>query len=249
MTDTWLGRIRRAADGILTAVRMGWWLIAPLYVLCGFASWRAMYSETASPVLADALVLIFLLLLVLYIVAQVCLFRAEKVWQFFLSLAVGVLVVLPTTLFVSAAGRAMPDNFGKQHPIPEGLATVKPAPQDSILPVDSANADTYLQLYRTGVGGQYAYSFYYPALPEGEIYLQCYEAATNEKLSSMRRKTRCHVSRTTRFGCVVEKKKFLNVDGDPYDFYAVRVEVWHRDRWNRKIKLTEKIYVMDGWTF
>ena len=95
MTDTWLGRIRRAADGILTAVRMGWWLIAPLYVLCGFASWRAMYSETASPVLADALVLIFLLLLVLYIVAQVCLFRAEKVWQFFLSLAVGVLVVLP----------------------------------------------------------------------------------------------------------------------------------------------------------
>lgn len=249
MKETRFESVRRLAGRILTAVRVGWWLIALLYVVCGIATWKAMYSECVSPALADVLFEAFLLLLVLYIVAQVSLFRAEKVWQFFLSVAVGLLVVLPVTLFVSAAGMALPDNFGRQHPIPDGLEVNFPAPSDSVLTVDSVNADTYLQLYQTGVGGQYAYSFYYPALSEGEIYLQCYEVATNEKLSSIRRKTRCHVSRTTRFGCVVEKKKFLNVDGDPRDFYAVRVEVWHRDRWNRKTKLTEKIYAMDGWTF
>ncbi len=50
------------------------------------------------------------------------------------------------------------------------------------------------------------------------------------------------------FSKIVDKQKFTIYEGDWGDYYAVRVEVWHRDASTKnETKLLEKIYHMEGW--
>lgn len=50
------------------------------------------------------------------------------------------------------------------------------------------------------------------------------------------------------FSKVVEKQKFTIYEGDWEEYYAVRVEVWHRDSIScKETKLMEKFYRMEGW--
>ena len=55
-------------------------------------------------------------------------------------------------------------------------------------------------------------------------------------------------SATESFTQLVNKKRFTIYEGDWEDYYAARIEVWHKDASTQKeTKLLEKVYRVDGW--
>ena len=144
------------------------------------------------------------------------------------------------------------DPFGMQHPIPVSLKYHEVLYDGSAKPeVDANDRMSYLQIERVAGGGVYAYDFYYPALNAGEVYLRCFEATEGVALSesSVGKRSRVSVPATHSFGKVVDKQAFTIYEGEWGDYYAVRVEVWHKAAASgRETKLLEKVYKMEGWT-
>ena len=151
-----------------------------------------------------------------------------------------------------ASAMNAPDGFGRAHPIPEGLVYNLPLSieSDQSVTIDSLETETYLHVWTEYHGGMYMYDFYYSALPEGDIYLRCFEATKNIPLSegSILDESRVSRSATTSFTQLVNKKRFTIYEGDWEDYYAARIEVWHKDASTQKeTKLLEKVYRVDGW--
>jgi len=167
------------------------------------------------------------------------------------------------SMFVAGLFSMAPDDFGKSRPIPEGLEYNIPITDtahrwnatdgDIFTPVviDSTDTTTWLQIWNGDQGGIYNYAFYWPALEDGEIYLRCFEVTENIELSKDRLKPRTttQVLNHNDFGQIVEPnhKDFTIYEGDWEDYYAVRVEVWHKPTKGKARKLMEKIYRMEGW--
>ena len=225
-----------------------WFLIPPLYVYCGYRIFRLMsgYPSKEENLWSTA----YLILLILYIVAQVNLVRQGKSWQFLLSLIPGAVMAF-VTLFVGMAAQSAPTRFGVDHPIPQGLVCNDVLPEDSILAEEPSPTDTasWLQIYRGSQGGIYEYTLYAPPLPAGEVYLRCYEVTENVPLSPrrLRKASRVTVPATKSSSRIVNRQKFTIYEGDWGDYYAVRVEVWHCPKGGKERKLVEKIYAMEGW--
>ena len=155
-------------------------------------------------------------------------------------------------LGISLAFNPGPDNFGKEHPIPTWLDYNLPLDEGEELPypIDSTAQDTWLQIWNDFQGGMYTYEFHHPALEEGWIYLRCYEATENIPLSPERISAASMVATpsTTSFSKVVEKQCFTIYPGDWGDYYAARIEVWHKDaKTGKERKLMEKVYRVEGW--
>ena len=98
----------------------------------------------------------------------------------------------------------------------------------------------------------YDWDFYYPALPDGILYLRLFEVTKNEPLSyeQIKKETKTYVSNHTAFGHIEHNqgKGFTIYEGDFERYYAARVEVWHRDTLkHQERKLVEKIYRVDGY--
>ena len=164
--------------------------------------------------------------------------------------AFGIAVCLAALVLFTSCGPSS-DTFGKDHPIPEGMAYEIPLQEDAPMPAaDSLNPESYLQL-RNGIqGGIYLYSLSYPALPDGEVFLRCYEATENIELSASRLKeaSTVEVKNHTGFSPMVEGQQFSIYEGDWEDYYAARIEVWHRDAsTGEETKLLEKTYRVEGW--
>jgi len=115
--------------------------------------------------------------------------------------------------------------------------------------IDSTDSNSWLQIWNGEQGGIYHYAFYWPALSDGEIYLRCFEATKDAELSASRLKPRTtvRVFGHNEFGQVVPPTEFTIYEGDWEDYYAVRVEVWHKPTGGKPHKLMEKIYRMEGW--
>ena len=115
--------------------------------------------------------------------------------------------------------------------------------------IDSTDSNSWLQIWNGEQGGIYHYAFYWPAISDGEIYLRCFEATKDTELSASRLKPRTtvRVFGHNEFGQVVPPTEFTIYEGDWGDYYAVRVEVWHRPKGGKEHKLMEKIYAMEGW--
>lgn len=153
--------------------------------------------------------------------------------------------------FTSCACGPTSDSFGKDHPIPQGMTYEIPLEENAPAPaVDTLSNDSYLQLWNGIQGGIYLYSFYYPALSDGEVYLRCYEASNNLELSASRLRgaSTVEVKDHTAFGLVADKQQFSIYEGDWGDYYAARIEVWHKDASTGvETKLLEKTYRVEGW--
>ena len=166
--------------------------------------------------------------------------------------------IMAMFLFAGATAFAMQgcfgpssDSFGKDHPIPQGMTYEIPMEENAPAPaVDTLSDDSYLQLWNGIQGGIYLYSFYYPALSDGEVYLRCYEASKNLELSASRLRvaSTVEVKGHTEFGLVADKQQFSIYEGDWGDYYAARIEVWHKDASTGvETKLLEKTYRVEGW--
>lgn len=179
--------------------------------------------------------------------------------KFFWALSVAIVILIVGVIIeiaVSLHAAFGPDNsdFGKRHAIPAGLEYNEPMElRDSVLaaPADSLDIDNFLQIYNDFQGGIYLYDFHYTALPAGEIFLRCYEATENIPLSPkvIPAKSKVEIAATDySFTQLVNKQEFTIYEGAWGDYYAARIEVWHRSATTGKeIKLMEKIYRVEGW--
>lgn len=177
-------------------------------------------------------------------------FFARCWWVLLIICLIGVAVYLAAAGILTSAG-SQSDSFGKDHPIPEGMAYETPLPENTPEPsIDSLSKDSYLQVWNGFQGGLYEYGLHYPALPDGEVFLRCFEATENIELSASRLRdaSTVTVKDHTGFGLVVPKQPFTLYEGDWDDYYAARIEVWHKNaETGEETKLMEKIYRVEGW--
>lgn len=205
----------------------------------------------------ENIIFILLLLSIVALVATWVVLLINKKWRecllsFVVSAVVGAAIVW--FLWVPPAMKSMfvgHDSFGEKHPIPEGLAFHIPKETFSgNESIDSLDIQDYLQIWNGSQGGIYKYDFYYPSLPAGDIFLRCYEVTKNIPLSKERIMVSSTVSieSTKTFSQVVDKKEFTIYEGDWGDYYAARIEVWHRDaNTGEEKKLMDKVYRVEGW--
>ena len=169
-----------------------------------------------------------------------------------LFFADGLLLII-SAFILGFIAMGAPDKFAQSHPIPKGMNYYLPASEDESPLIEENDTTTWLQI-REVTHGSYMYDFYSNSLPAGVVYLKCYEAGKKVPLSEDG--SRCAISNITavphseikEFDIIAQRKKFYIYEGDIDQYYAVRIEAWHRDSLtNKEYKLTEKIYRVEGW--
>ena len=197
----------------------------------------------------------FIVLLVIQgIILIYCLCKKE--WWQSVGSAIGCIVCFIAFYIISfiylIISSSQPAPFGKEHPIPEGMEYEIPlkeiAPVDLI--IDGFSEKECLQVWNDFQGGLYQYSFYYPELPDGDVFLRCFEVTENIELSTLRlrKASTVKVIDHTEFGMIADKQNFTIYEGDWGDYYAARIEVWYKNaRTGKETKLLEKIYRVEGW--
>ena len=205
--------------------------------------------------LTSALFIVFVVLLVVQgIIFIYCLCKKE--WWQSVGSAIGCIVCFIAFYIISfiylIVSSSQPDPFGKEHPIPEGMEYEIPlnenAPVEVI--VDGFSEKECLQVWNDFQGGLYQYSFYYPELPDGDVFLRCFEVTENIELSTsrLRKASTVKVIDHTEFGMIADKQNFTIYEGDWGDYYVARIEVWHKNASSgEETKLLEKIYRVEGW--
>ena len=227
-----------------------WWIFPTLFVASFLIS---AYFDSMWPIF---FVISVPLTFVAMITSWIILLIFKKWWRFLCSFILGALTVTyflyQLYIAIGLAFNPGPDDFGKEHPVPTWLDYNLPLKEgeEPPYPIDSIASNSWLQIWNDFQGGMYMYDFYHPALEEGWIYLRCYEATENIPLSPERISAASMVATpsTTSFSKVVEKQCFTIYPGDWGDYYAARIEVWHKDaKTGKERKLMEKVYRVEGW--
>lgn len=230
-----------------------WWIFPIISIACSLL--LIPLTEHGKTGWVDALCIISLLLIIVQAVVFILCLINKTWWR---AVATGIGGIISGFVFVYASLvyvislNPESDSFGKDHPIPAEMTYEIPINEGGAFaePMDSLSEDTYFQLRNSIQGGIYQYSLYYPALTDGEVFLRCFEATENIELSAERiqKASTVAVKDHTGFGLVADKQQFTIYEGDWGDFYAARIEVWHRDAsTGKETKLLEKIYRVEGW--
>lgn len=244
----------RFANGLVRywwAVPGGIVLQTALFLLAIFR-WPASWFEDVTSI---GLLILALLELVKFVILLV----QRKLGKLVASVVLDAVLIVLAGPMLSLIVMSAPDGFARHHKIPEGIVCNEPIKDPSLFGIpnekatetpiiDSTDKNSYLQI--TGELGQYWYDFHYAALPAGTVFLKCYEVGKNEPLSMDRlpQKSSFVHPATSSFSKIVDKKDFTLYEGDWGEYYAVRVEVWHREKaTGKERKLLEKIYRMEGW--
>lgn len=184
---------------------------------------------------------------------------------------IGVLLIIYTFIvsLFAGMGEGTFDNFGKRHPIPEGME------------YEETNvAEGWYSRYRTrqewdsviterkfllaGGQGVYRYMVYLPPMDEeGDIYLKMYEATTNLPLSERIVKNRSSIHILPSDTAVIYYMKEISMsswsedmreaiiidEGSWEDYYAARTELWFRPTKGGEERLIySKIFRIDGYS-
>lgn len=247
MLRVFVRKILAALNKVCYGISRVWLLIPVLFFWATRGVWLNM--ET-SPRLTDSYLGVTFLAELLFVIAIVYLFLRDKILQGCLAIFVGVLMLFSSGV-TGLALQSAPTSFAEEHPIPKGLVYDKPKKEGEDLEMDVNPSDsaTFLQVRNGSQGGIYEYSFFYPELPEGTIWLECYEVTENLLLSGSRIKkvSSQEVNGTKQFSCLIKNKSFTIYEGDWGDCYAARIEVWFKDKQGQKRKLLEKVYGVQGW--
>ena len=202
------------------------------------------------PTITDILLIIYTCTFLLHIIVSFFLLRQRRFFLFSFAV-IGVFAYLLGAFLLGMALQSAPTGFAEDHPIPKGLIYNTPKGQDEDIDAEVTPSDTttYLQIRNSFQGGIYEYSFYYPQLPAGTIFLRCYEVTENLPLSEERiiEESCQHTNGTNHFSCLVSKKQFTIYEGDWNEYYAARIEVWFKAPNGHERKLLEKIYAVEGW--
>lgn len=225
-----------------------WWVFPIVSIICSFLIILSLNHDLWG--LADVFTIMALLLLITQLITFIFCFSEKKWGRGIGSVIAGVisfLVYSYATFVILAFASSQPSSFGKEHPIPENLEYNIPLKYKEL-----NNCDTCKLIIWNGFqGGIYEYSFYYPELPDGKIYLRCYEFTENIALSASKIKTEStvEVKNHNKTGLIADRQRFKISEGDWGDYYVARIEVWFKNANTREeTKLTEKIYRVEGWS-
>ena len=218
-------------------------------------------------------VYIFILFaLVLLILATLVIAIVKK--RYFTAIGVvvmGVFIFLYSawTMVIVGLGEGHGDNFGKRHPIPEGMEyyTTKITPEygntSAQAYLDSLVVERGIVVVDYGQPGQYRYMANVPAIPErGKIYLKLYEATTNLPLSEyIKYNTTIEVEASDtaviyamksdgKHSMETKNTQYFTVqEGSWGDYYAARVELWYQPESSGEEQLLHSvIYQIEGWS-
>ncbi|MBO4986304.1 MAG: hypothetical protein J6J55_04425 [Paludibacteraceae bacterium] len=171
--------------------------------------------------------------------------------------------------FFGGLGNGALDNFGKRHPIPEGMEyyTTKITPEygntSAQAYLDSLVVERGIVVVDYGQPGQYRYMANVPAIPEkGKIYLKLYEATTNLPLSEyIKYNTTIEVEASDtaviyamksdgKHSMETKNTQYFTVqEGSWGDYYAARVELWYQPESGDEEQLLHSvIYQIEGWS-
>ena len=251
-----------------------WWLFPLVGTACSCLLFPILDScvKGARVPLVGLIGVALLCICVQLIVFVAALFR-HKWWVAVGTFLTGVVSLVAFIAFplliVCMTLQSAPDDFGGKHPNPEGLEYSFPlgyiidetgermdAPfslkecHAEEPTIDSLDSQSWLQIWNGFQGGIYEYDLYYPSLPDGEIYLRCFEVTENMELSAsrIRESSKVQVKGHTDFGKIADREEFTVYEGDWEDYYAVRVEVWHHNAiTGKERRLLQKVYRMEGW--
>lgn len=210
--------------------------------------------------------------LVLLILATLVIAIVKK--RYFTAIGVvvmGVFIFLYSawTMVIVGLGEGHGDNFGKRHPIPEGMEyyTTKITPEygntSAQAYLDSLVVERGIVVVDYGQPGQYRYMANVPAIPEkGKIYLKLYEATTNLPLSEyIKYNTTIEVEASDTAVIYAMKSEgkhsvetkntqyFTVQEGSWDDYYAARVELWYQPESGGEEQLLHSvIYQIEGWS-
>ena len=248
----WLwGYIKKLLNVLYKAgcgISYAWFLFPVVFWFSYVKTWQYMNSD---PHTTDLYLGINLLAGLLHVIATLFLLHRRRAVQFSISAIMWSISLLPFYV-LSICLQSAPTGYAAEHPIPKGLACHTPMAEhaDMEKAVNPEDSTTYLQIRKGIQGGIYEYSFFYPQLPEGTIWLQCYEAGKNVPLSKreIKKKTSQKTKATSHFSCLAENKEFTIYEGDWSEYYAARIEVWFKDKKGNKRKLQEKFYTVEGWS-
>ena len=213
--------------------------------------------------------------LVLLILATLVIAIVKK--RYFTAIGVvvmGVFIFLYSawTMVIVGLGEGHGDNFGKRHPIPEGMEYYTFLDDTSWgygeeeytqAQLDSLTIKRGILLQQHGQDGQYRYMANVPAIPErGKIYLKLYEATTNLPLSEyIKYNTTIEVEASDTaiiYAMKSEGKHSVETKNTQYftvqegswdDYYAARVELWYQPESGGEEQLLHSvIYQIEGWS-
>lgn len=229
-----------------------WWVYALLLLLMVAGEIYIEEQELKLVTLQNFLFFGILFVAVLLIIACVLSLFRKYFWTFIAILVSGIVCIIAIVyMFVVVwAHMDMSDDFGKQHPIPDGMVCHETKESFCIDDVNITDTTTWLRIHYEFQPGIYEYQYFSTVLPDGYIYLKCFEATENIPLSEDRlpKRSKTQVNAHRDFGPVGGYNDFTIYEGDWGDYYAVRVEVWHHDSvTGHERRLIEKTYRMQGW--
>lgn len=247
------------------------WVIGYCTLLAGvcliaFCRWW----EGPEHIIAGILLLGSLICAILVITTLIVALIKKQYKNAFLIALMGVLLIAYAiaATFFGGLGNGALDNFGKRHPIPEGMEyyTTKITPEYGNTAaqayLDSLVVKRGIVVVDYGQPGQYRYMANVPAIPEkGKIYLKLYEATTNLPLSEHDVKTSTTLlvepSDTSRIYKMTDEEpnkwnatdEFTIHEGSWGDYYAARVELWYQPESGGEEQLLHSvIYQIEGWS-
>lgn len=238
---------------IIDRVLKYWWITPLICLIVAACSYLMVGNNVEGEWIYDALAVLFLIFAFLQVVLFILALIRKKFLMSFGIFCGGVLSGIGFFIISFVLWAVTPpekDTFGQDHPIPEDLVCLEPDESFCEEDVDSTDASTWLRIQHEYQPGRYEFQYFSTALPDGYIYLKCYEATANIRLSEDRilKHTQTEVSHHTVFGPVGGYSVFTVYEGDIGDLYAVRAEVWHHETaTNKERMLCQKVYRMQGW--
>ncbi len=267
----WSIRVKENSEGNKFIRLLPYWVIAygvSVTLICPVAFFR--FWEHNIELILMCFLLGFALVFALLIIATLIVTIIKKQYRNAGRIVgIGVLLIIYTFIvsLFAGMGEGTFDNFGKRHPIPEGME------------YEETNvAEGWYSRYRTrqewdsviterkfllaGGQGVYRYMVYLPPMDEeGDIYLKMYEATTNLPLSEWIVKNRSSIHILPSDTAIIYQMKensswsenmseaLIINEGSWEDYYAARTELWFRPTNGGEERLIySKIFRIDGYS-
>ena len=267
----WSMQIKANSEGNKFLQMFPYWVIAygvSLALLCP-VSFFSIWEHNIDFILTCVVLSIALVFALLIIAAFVVAIIKKQYSNSGRIVGIGVLLIIYTFIvsLFAGMGEGTFDNFGKRHPIPEGMEYEETNVAEGWYSCyrtqqewDSVISERKFLL--TGGNGIYRYMAYLPPMDEeGDIYLKMYEATTNLPLSAKVVKNRSNIHILPSDTAIIYQMKensswsenmseALVIDeGSWGDYYAARTELWFRPTKGGEERLIySKIFRIEGYS-
>ena len=267
----WSIQVKANSDGNKFIHLFPYWVFAygvSMAMLCPVAFFR-IWEHNMDVILTSIVfgaALIFALLIIATLIVAIIKKQYRNAGRI---VGIGVLLIIYTFIvsLFAGMGEGAFDNFGKRHPIPEGMEYEETIVEKGWYSRNRTQQEwdsiiTERKFLLVGEHGVYRYMVYLPPMDEeGDIYLKMYEATTNLPLSEKVVKNRSNIhilpSDTAVIYQMKENSSWLEDmreaivinEGSWEDYYAARTELWFRPTNGGEERLVySKIFRIEGYS-